>query len=270
MLRRAGIGVKEIHLHKLPELQNILNVSKIRVMELYALSEFQSLPSIGIRFAYDLISMGYYSLKQLKGKDGAKLIDQFELQAGVWIDPCVEDQFRLVVHHAKHPESQKNWWDFTAERKVFRAKNGYPATRPNQPWFDLPQYQVHNQLLAKKQETKKDLHSRLKSSLRFMTKNLSQAITLRQLADASSLSSFHFLRNFKSAYSKTPFQYLTEMRLKHACKLLRDTGLSITEVMSACGLENLSSFVRLFKRRFGKTPGGYRKEVLDQRPQNSL
>lgn len=257
MLRRAGIRVKEIHFHKLPELQSILNVSKMRAMELYALSEFQSLPSIGIRFAYDLISMGYYSLKQLKGKDGAKLIDQLELQVGVWIDPCVEDQFRLVVHHAKHPESRKNWWDFTAERKAFRAKNGYPATRPNQPWFDLPQYQVHNQLLAKKQETKKDLHSRLKSSTKFMTKNLSQTITLKQLADASSLSPFHFLRNFKRAYSKTPLQYLTEMRLKHACKLLRDTKLSITEVMTACGFEHLSSFVRLFKRRFGKTPGDY-------------
>lgn len=262
MLRRAGIRVKEIHLHKPAELQKILNASKIRAMELYALSEFQSLPSIGIRFAYDLISMGYYSLKQLKGKDGAKLIDQFELQVGAWADPCLEDQFRLVVHYAKHPGSHLNWWDFTAERKVFRAKNGYPATRPKQPWFNLPQYQVHNQLPAKKQETKKDLHSRLKSSIRFMTKNLSQVITLKQLADASSLSSFHFLRNFKSAYSKTPFQYLTEMRLKHACKLLRDPELSTTEVMTACGFENLSSFVRLFKKRFGKTPGGYRKEVI--------
>lgn len=258
LLRRAGIRIKEIHLHKLPELQTILNVSKIRAMELYALSEFQSLPSIGIRFAYDLISMGYYSLKQLKDKDGAKLLDQFERQSGVWVDPCVEDQFRLVVYYAKHPESKKNWWDFTTERKAFRTKNGYPATRPKQPWFELSQYQVHNQLPAKKKETKKDLHSRLRSSISFMKKNLSQTITLEQLADASNISSFHFLRNFKSAYAKTPFQYLTEIRLKHACKLLRDTESSITEVMTACGFENLSSFVRLFKRRFGKTPGEYR------------
>src|SRR5437762_7019239 len=88
-LRAAGIRIKEIHLHSVKELQSILHVSKIRAMELYALSEFQSLPSIGIRFAYDLISMGYYSLKQLKGKEGVKLTDQFEVQTGAWVDPCV-------------------------------------------------------------------------------------------------------------------------------------------------------------------------------------
>jgi hypothetical protein len=84
--------------------------------------------------------MGYYSLEHLKGEDGAKLTDRFELQTGAWIDPCVEDQFRLVVHYALDPNSRKNWWDFTAERKRFRAASGYPADRPGKPWFELPQY----------------------------------------------------------------------------------------------------------------------------------
>ncbi len=56
-------------------------------MELRALSEFQSIPSIGIRFAHDLISLGLYSLADVKGKDPAKLLDRFEQQLGVWIDP---------------------------------------------------------------------------------------------------------------------------------------------------------------------------------------
>lgn len=139
-LRAAKIRVKEIHHHPVTDLQSILKVSKIRAMELFALSEFQSIPSIGIRFAYDLISMGYYSLEHLKGEDGAELTDRFELQRGAWIDPCVEDQFRLVVHYALYPSSRKNWWDFTAERKRFRAASGYPADRPGKPWFELPQY----------------------------------------------------------------------------------------------------------------------------------
>jgi hypothetical protein len=52
-----------MHLHKIEVLQKLLDTSKIRAMELFALSEFQSLPSIGIRFAHDLIWMGYYSLQ---------------------------------------------------------------------------------------------------------------------------------------------------------------------------------------------------------------
>lgn len=259
-LRAANIRIKEIHRCSVNELQSVLQVSKIRAMELFALSEFQSLPSIGIRFAHDLISMGYYSLNQLKGRDGAKLTDQFEIQTGAWVDPCVEDQFRLVVHYAQHPDSHKNWWDFTTERKAFRIKNGYPDTRPKKPWFELPQYQLHHLQAAKKQVTKNDLQARLKKAVSVMKKNLSKTITLKELGEASHLSSYHFLRCFRSAYSRTPFQYLTHLRLKQACKLLRETGLPVNTIISKCGFENDSSFIRLFKKEFRITPVSYRNE----------
>ena len=259
-LRAANIRIKDIHRHTLDDLQSVLQVSKIRAMEVIALSEFQSLPSIGIRFAHDLISMGYYSLKQLRGKDGAKLTDQFEFQTGAWADPCLEDQFRLVVHYARHPESHKNWWDFTAERKAFRRKEGYPATRPKKPWFELPQYQLNQLPAAKKQVTKKDLTDRLKKAISLMKKSLSKTLTLKELAEASHLSSYHFLRCFRSAYSRTPFQYLTHLRLKLACKLLRETGLPVNMIISKCGFENDSSFIRLFKKEFRITPVAFRNE----------
>jgi AraC-like DNA-binding protein len=259
-LRAANIRLKEIHHHNVSELQSLLQLSKIRATELYALSEFQSLPSIGIRFAHDLISMGFYSLKQLKGKDGAKLTDQFEIQNGVWIDPCVEDQFRLVVHYAAHPDAHKNWWDFTKERKAFREKNGYPSDRPGQPWFELPQYQVTNSLSAKKEPTKKDLHSKLLKSIELMKKDPSRALTLRELSEAAHMSSYHFLRCFHEAYSQTPFQYLRHLRLKLACKLLRKKSWPIHLVGSSCGFKNESSFIRLFKTEFRITPAVYRSE----------
>ena len=91
---------------------------------------FQSLPSIGPKFAQDLIDMGYFNLEQLKYKDGAELLNEHERFTSYQTDPCVEDQFRLVVHYANHPGVTKQWWDFTAERKAFRAKHGYPADRP--------------------------------------------------------------------------------------------------------------------------------------------
>jgi len=266
-LRAANIRVKEIHKRTVNELQSLLQVSKIRAMELFALSEFQSLPSVGIRFAHDLIFMGYYSLNQLKGKDGAKLIDQFEIQTGAWADPCLEDQFRLVVHYARNPDSHKNWWDFTTERKEFREKKGYPVTRPKKPWFELPQYELHHLPAAKKQSTKNDLHNKLKKGLSFMKKNLSKTITLKELAEASHLSSYHFIRCFRSAYSKTPFQYLTHLRLKQACKLLRETDLPVNAIIPKCGFENDSSFIRLFKKEFRITPVSYRNEFSKRRIQ---
>lgn len=259
-LRSAGIRKADIHHHTIAELQEVLKVSKIRAMELSALSEFQSLPSIGIRFAHDLISMGFFSLKDLRSKDGAKLTDEFERQVGAWADPCVEDQFRLVVHYARHPDSHRNWWDFTAERKEFRRKHGYPPGRPMTPWFELPQYSRRQLPEVKSQTTKAELRRRLKKAVALMKKDPSAHFTLKQMAEAAHLSSYHFLRSFKGAFLKTPFQYLAHLRLKMACRLLREKSLPISMIAPRCGFENESSFTRLFKREFRITPTSFRAE----------
>ena len=44
-------------------------------------------------------------------------------------DPCVEDQFWLVVHYTHHRGSNKNWWDFSVGRKAYREQYGYPARK---------------------------------------------------------------------------------------------------------------------------------------------
>jgi len=134
-LRAHKVKTADITNHSIESLQSMLAVPEIRAMEIYALAEFQRIPSIGIKFAHDLISLGYYSLHDLKDQDGATLINDLEQWTGTWIDPCVEDQCRLVVHYANHPGSNKKWWDFTAERKLFRQQNGYPANRPQKPWY---------------------------------------------------------------------------------------------------------------------------------------
>ncbi|HEY5822885.1 MAG TPA: helix-hairpin-helix domain-containing protein [Cyclobacteriaceae bacterium] len=264
-LRVHKIKIKEMHHHSIASLQQLLNTSKIRAMELYALSEFQSLPSIGIRFSQDLISMGFYSLKDLKKKDGAQLTDQFEAQSGVWIDSCVEDQFRLVVHYANHPDSKLNWWDFTKERKAFREKSGYPSSRPKQPWFELPQFQTSSNIKAANEDTKKELHKKLKRSINYMKKHFNEKINVSQLADQAHLSIYHYIRCFKSAYEVTPLQYLTQLRLKNASLLLKQSKLELSHIIPQCGFEDESSFIRLFRKEFRLTPIAYRKTFASRK-----
>lgn len=118
------------------EFELLLDVPAERAAEIHALALFQTVPSIGIKFAEDLVFLGYYSFEELKDKDGAQLTDDFEQKKAYWIDPCVEDQFRLIVHYAKTQDTSKNWWDFTAERKKYRIENGYPSSRPSQAWHE--------------------------------------------------------------------------------------------------------------------------------------
>ncbi|UOK56513.1 helix-hairpin-helix domain-containing protein [Bacillus sp. OVS6] len=52
------------------------------------------------------------------------------------MDPCVEDVMRCVVYHANHPGSDKNWWEFTEDRKKYREIFGYPDDRPVKAWHE--------------------------------------------------------------------------------------------------------------------------------------
>lgn len=140
-LRKHKIKLAQILDFAVDELEVLLNTTTERAKEIRALAEFQSIPSIGIRFAEDLVFLGYHSLHELKGKDGATLTDEFERKKGYWIDPCVEDQFRLVVHFANTKDASKMWWDFTQARKNYRTTNGYPASRPPLAWHEIAGYQ---------------------------------------------------------------------------------------------------------------------------------
>ena len=136
-LRAAKLTLRQIPALKAEELAKTLQVSQERARYLRALAEFQTIPSIGPRVAEGVISLGFYSLEEIKHEDGADLINRYELMLGYWEDPCLEDCFRCIVHHANHPESERNWFDFTAERKRYRAEHGYPASRPGIAWYEL-------------------------------------------------------------------------------------------------------------------------------------
>jgi len=136
-LRKNKVKISQVLDYATDELEVLLGATPQRAREVRALAEFQQVPSVGIKFAEDLVFMDYYSLGDLKDKDGAQLVDAYELKKGYWIDPCVEDQFRLIVHYAKTGDASRSWWDFTKERKAFRAEHGFPANRPTICWVDV-------------------------------------------------------------------------------------------------------------------------------------
>ncbi|WP_077920548.1 helix-hairpin-helix domain-containing protein [Spirosoma sp. 209] len=140
-LRKHKVNISDFLRHALDELAVYLGATPDRTRELYALAQFQTIPSVGPKFASDLIFLGYYSLAELVDKDGATLMDQYEQEKGYWIDPCVEDQFRLAIHYAQTSDATKTWWDFTPERKAYRSANGYPPDRPTLAWHETPAYQ---------------------------------------------------------------------------------------------------------------------------------
>lgn len=91
--------------------------------------------------------------------------------------------------------------------------------------------------------------------------DLARAWETAELAAVVNLSASRFRHLFKEETGRTIHQYLRERRLARAEFLLRTTFLSIKEVMSEAGVSSMSHFVEYFKRRYGVTPSGYRKQL---------
>ena len=89
--------------------------------------------------------------------------------------------------------------------------------------------------------------------------NLSREITLAELAEQIHLSPYHFARQFKTATGKSPYRFVTEIRIERAGNLLDKTDLPIIEVCFRCGFQTQSYFTTLFRRYTGTTPKVYRE-----------
>jgi transcriptional regulator GlxA family with amidase domain len=81
---------------------------------------------------------------------------------------------------------------------------------------------------------------------------------VRRLARVSGVSAAHFARQFKEAFGVPPHRYLLTRRIERATALLRDTGMSITEIAFHTGWGSLGTFGRTFRDITGENPGALR------------
>jgi AraC family transcriptional regulator of arabinose operon len=68
---------------------------------------------------------------------------------------------------------------------------------------------------------------------------------------------------FKKETGVPPHEFLKQIRMYHASTLLKDTFLSVKEVMALCGFNDASHFIRDFEKIHGKTPRRYREHYLE-------
>lgn len=93
----------------------------------------------------------------------------------------------------------------------------------------------------------------------YMRDHIAEPFGLDELADLVGLSRFHFLRAFRLATGRTPFDWLVALRIDRARHLLADPTLKITDVALGVGYETPSSFAAAFRKVTGATPTDYRR-----------
>jgi AraC-like DNA-binding protein len=92
-----------------------------------------------------------------------------------------------------------------------------------------------------------------------LREKLAQPVSLAEVAAKVAMSPSAFARFFKRATGQTFIDYLTDLRVRHACLLLSRSERSIAEVARLSGFGNLANFNRHFKRHQRQTPSDYRR-----------
>jgi AraC family transcriptional regulator, exoenzyme S synthesis regulatory protein ExsA len=93
-----------------------------------------------------------------------------------------------------------------------------------------------------------------------MEENFAYNLKLEQLASLCNMSLSSFKRTFSSVYNTSPGKWLLEKRLDFSSYLLRTTDKSVNEISFESGFEDVSNFIRSFKKKFNHTPLQYRVE----------
>jgi AraC-like DNA-binding protein len=115
-----------------------------------------------------------------------------------------------------------------------------------------------------KHELPENENDRINAIYDFSLKNFKRPIQLDEIASVANISPNSFCRYFKSKTRKTFSQFLIEVRVGYACKLLIENKMSIKQLCFESGFNNFTSFHKYFKLITGKSPLNYQKEFIQK------
>ncbi len=102
--------------------------------------------------------------------------------------------------------------------------------------------------------------SRMRNVFEFTMNHFKSEITLDSVAEVANMTKNAFCKYFKKRTNKTYFNFLNELRIEHACKLLiANRDVSISEIAERSGYNNLSNFNRQFQALKQQSPTEYKK-----------
>ncbi|MGB7415452.1 MAG: AraC family transcriptional regulator [Thermosynechococcaceae cyanobacterium] len=124
---------------------------------------------------------------------------------------------------------------------------------------------VQNYAVSKPEFKTKGLpQSQLERVIDYMRANLTQDVSILDLATLTSMSESHFSRSFKQSMGIAPYQYLIQQRVERAKQLLKPQALtqqaiSMSNVALDCGFANQTHLTKVFRQMTGMTPKAYQK-----------
>ncbi|MDB5155354.1 MAG: transcriptional regulator [Mucilaginibacter sp.] len=105
-------------------------------------------------------------------------------------------------------------------------------------------------------------NDRINAIYNYSIANFKRKIQIEEMAEVANISPNSFCRYFKSRTRKTYSQFINEIRVGHACKLLIENKMNLKQICYESGFHNFTSFHKYFKSITGKSPLIYQKTVF--------
>ncbi|OGS07209.1 MAG: hypothetical protein A2270_11195 [Elusimicrobia bacterium RIFOXYA12_FULL_51_18] len=106
-----------------------------------------------------------------------------------------------------------------------------------------------------------DTAGKMEHVKRFLIRNLSRKISLKDAANVVFLSPKYLSRTFKEYVGIGFNEYKLRLKMDEAKNILKQTAYNVDQISDKLGYQNTESFIRQFKKIIGRTPAGYRKKI---------
>jgi len=97
----------------------------------------------------------------------------------------------------------------------------------------------------------------IQKALEYIVQHFHEEISMKEMLSITNMSNSAFCNSFKKTCRMTFKEYLLNVRIGYACKLLTEDAMNISQVAYSCGFENLSNFNRQFKKLKNVTPSQF-------------
>jgi AraC-like DNA-binding protein len=103
-------------------------------------------------------------------------------------------------------------------------------------------------------------HPAVTAAIAFIDEHLVDRFSVDDVAEHACVSASHLSAVFRKATGTSVLGYAQMQRLDRACRLLTDPLLSVAQVASRCGFDDVNYFVRYFRAKLGRPPGAWRRD----------
>ena len=117
---------------------------------------------------------------------------------------------------------------------------------------------IDNNLRSKPQNTLKYKKENIKKVIDYMNENYYSNISCDEMSELIQTNKFIFIRSFKAETGRTPYEYLLNLKIEKAKKMLKSNEYTVTEISMMCGFSSHSHFTSTFKKKVGISPTEYK------------